>query len=94
MKPEDKQPDEKVEIRIRPEIARALRAYGEYASGSSSSHVVTAALKRLFREDKGFQKFQEANPAAGQVKSAKDPERRRGRSQGSGVNPPVSFSST
>jgi hypothetical protein len=71
IEPEDKQPDEKVEIRIRPEIARALRAYGEYAGGSSSSHVVTAALKRLFREDKGFQKFQEANPAAGQVKVQK-----------------------
>ncbi len=68
IEPEDKHPDEKVEIRLRPEIARELRAYGEYASGSSSSYVVSAALKRLFREDKGFKSFREANPNAGSTK--------------------------
>jgi hypothetical protein len=68
IEPEDKQPDEKLEIRLRPEVARDLRAYGEYASGSSASHIVAAALKRLFREDKGFKTFCEANPNAGSVK--------------------------
>ena len=68
---EDKQPDEKIEIRLRPEVARDLRAYGEYAQGSSVSHVVAAALKRLFREDKGFKSFREQNPTAGSVKVKK-----------------------
>lgn len=68
---EDKQPDEKIEIRLRPEVARDLRAYGEYAQGSSASHVVTAALKRLFREDKGFKSFREENPSAGSAKVQK-----------------------
>ncbi len=68
---EDKQPDEKIEVRLRPEVARELRAYGEYAQGSSTSHVVTAALKRLFREDKGFKSFREENPSAGFVKVQK-----------------------
>ena len=68
---EDKQPDEKIEIRLRPEVARDLRAYGEYAQGSSASHVVASALKRLFREDKGFKSFREANPSAGSVKVQK-----------------------
>ena len=65
IEPEDKQPDEKIEIRLRPEVARELRAYGEYTAGSSASHVVSAALKRLFREDKGFKSFRESNPNAG-----------------------------
>ena len=65
IQPEDRQPDEKVEIRLRPEVARELRAYGEYANGSSASHIVSAALKRLFREDKGFKSYREANPNAG-----------------------------
>ena len=57
IEPEDKQADEQVTIRLRPEIARDLRAYGQYASDSSTSHVVSAALKRLFAADKGFQSF-------------------------------------
>jgi hypothetical protein len=68
IEPEDKQPDEKLEVRLRPEIARDLRAYGEYANGSSASHVVAASLKRLFREDKGFKSYRDANPNAGSVK--------------------------
>lgn len=68
---EDKQPDEKIEIRLRPEVARDLRAYGEYAQGSSASHVVASALKRLFREDKGFKSFREENPSAGSLKVQK-----------------------
>jgi hypothetical protein len=68
---EDKQPDEKLEVRLRPEVARDLRAYGEYAQGSSASHVVSAALKRLFREDKGFKSFREQNPSAGSIKLQK-----------------------
>jgi len=66
--PEDKQPDEKLEIRLRPEVARDLRAYGEYANGSSVSHVASAALKRLFREDKGFRAWREAHPDAGLIR--------------------------
>ena len=68
---EDKQPDEKIEVRLRPEVARDLRAYGEYAQGSSASHVVASALKRLFREDKGFKSFREENPSAGSLKVQK-----------------------
>ena len=66
--PEDREPDEKLEFRLRPDIALALRAYGEYANGSSPSHVVSSALVRLFREDKGFRLFREANPLAGSFK--------------------------
>ena len=68
IEPEDKQPDEKIEIRLRPELARELRAYGEYTNGSSASHIVSAAVKRLFREDKGFKSYREANPNAGSPK--------------------------
>ena len=68
IEPEDKQPDEKIELRLRPELARELRAYGEYTNGSSGSHIVSAALKRLFREDKGFKSYREANPNAGSPK--------------------------
>jgi hypothetical protein len=68
IEPEDKQPDEKLEVRLRPEVACDLRAYGEYANGSSVSHVVAAALKRLFREDRGFKIFRDANPNAGLTK--------------------------
>jgi hypothetical protein len=66
--PENREPDEKIELRLRPDIARALRAYGEFANGSSVSHVVSSALMRLFREDKGFRRFREANPTAGSMK--------------------------
>ena len=65
--PEDRQRDEQLTIRVRPEVARDLRAYGQYAANSSSSHVVSAALRRLFKEDKGFRGFKEANPSAGEV---------------------------
>jgi hypothetical protein len=68
---EDRQPDEKLEIRIRPEVARELRAYGEYVSGSSPSHVVAAALKRLFREDREFKEFLKAHPEAGSIRVQK-----------------------
>jgi hypothetical protein len=67
IEPEDKQPDEQVTIRLRPEIARDLRAYGQYASDSSTSHVVSAALRRLFAADKGFQSFKQEHPNAGEV---------------------------
>lgn len=63
--PEDREPDEKIEFRFRPDLARALRAYGEYANGSSLSHVVSSALVRLFREDKGFRSYRESHPSAG-----------------------------
>ena len=68
IEPEDKQPDEKIEIRLRPEVARELRAYGEYTRGSSASHVASAALRRLFREDKGFREYLKQNPSAGESK--------------------------
>jgi hypothetical protein len=67
IEPEDKQPDEQVTIRLRPEIAHDLRAYGQYASDSSTSHVVSAALKRLFAADKGFQNFRQEHPSAGDM---------------------------
>jgi hypothetical protein len=67
IEPEDKQPDEQVTIRLRPDIARDLRAYGQYASDSSTSHVVSAALKRLFAADKGFQNFKQEHPSAGDM---------------------------
>ena len=66
---EDKQPDEAISIKVRPELARDLRAYGEYAQGSSVSHVVTAALKRLFRDDKGFKSFKDSHPSTGETNS-------------------------
>lgn len=68
---EDKAPDETITIRLRPEVARELRAYGEFARGSSSSHVVAAALIRLFRADKEFTDFSKAHPQAGAVPAPK-----------------------
>jgi hypothetical protein len=62
---EDKQPDETLTVRVRPEVARELRAYGEFAKGSSASHVVAAALIRLFRADKEFSEFLKVHPNAG-----------------------------
>ncbi len=67
IEPEDRQPDEQVTIRLRPDIAQDLRAYGQYANDSSTSHVVSAALKRFFAADKGFQNFKEEHPSAGEV---------------------------
>ena len=61
---EDKQPDEKISLSLRPEIARSLRAYSDYAHGSSVNHVVTAALKRLFEADKGFKTYLAEHPDA------------------------------
>jgi hypothetical protein len=77
IEPEDKQPDEQVTIRLRPEIARDLRAYGQYASDSSTSHVVTAALKRLFAADKGFQGFKQEHPSAGDIAGRSNGRSRR-----------------
>jgi hypothetical protein len=65
IEPEDTQPDEQITIRLRPELARDLRAYGRYVNGSSVSHVVSATLKWLFTADKGFQGFKQSHPDAG-----------------------------
>src|SRR4051794_10986428 len=61
---EDKQPDEKLEVRLRPEVALDLRSYQQF-SESSQHHVISAALKRLFEADKEFKVWQKANPGAG-----------------------------
>lgn len=74
---EDKQPDEKISLSLRPEIARSLRAYGEYAHGSSVNHVVTAALRRLFEADKGFRVYLAEHPEAGSIPSSKVEKIRR-----------------
>lgn len=74
---EDKQPDEKISLSLRPEIARSLRAYGEYAHGSSLNHVVTAALRRLFEADKGFKAYLADHPDAGSVPVQKVEKLRR-----------------
>jgi hypothetical protein len=67
IEPEDKQPDEQITVRLRPDLARDLRAYGKYVNGSSASHVVSATLKWLFSTDKGFQGFKQNHPDAGDV---------------------------
>ena len=67
IEPEDKQPDERLTISLRPDTAQDLRAYAEYAGNSSLSHIVSESLKRLFREDKGFREFKAANPDAGRA---------------------------
>ena len=77
IEPEDKQPDEQVTIRLRPDVARDLRAYGEYANGSSTNHVVSAALKRLFGADKGFQSFKQERPEAGKLPAHSNGKGRR-----------------
>lgn len=79
---EDKQPDETITVRLRPEVARELRAYGEFAKGSSASHVVAGALIRLFRADKEFADFLRAHPNAGAPTA---PKAKRGISQMKGV---------
>ncbi|MGH9639050.1 MAG: DUF2274 domain-containing protein [Bryobacteraceae bacterium] len=66
IEPEDKKPDEQITIRLRPDVARDLRAYGRYASDSSTSHVIAAALKRLFAADKGFLAYKQEHPTAGE----------------------------
>lgn len=67
IEPEDNQPDEQITIRLRPEVARDLRAYGRYVNGSSASHVVSSTLKWLFAVDKGFQGFKHEHPDAGNL---------------------------
>jgi hypothetical protein len=67
IEPEDRQPDEQITVRLRPEVARDLRAYGKYVNGSSASHVVSATLKWLFAADKGFQDFKQNHPSAGDL---------------------------
>ncbi len=37
--PEDKNPDEKIILNLRPEIAQDLRAYAQYANNSSPKHI-------------------------------------------------------
>jgi len=76
--PEDKNPDEKIILSLRPEIAQDLRAYGQYANNSSAKHIISAALKRLFAADKGFKVFRDANPTAGIV-TGNNGSSRRGR---------------
>ena len=78
IEPEDNQPDEQVTIRLRPEVARDLRAYGRYVNGSSASYVVSSTLKWLFSVDKGFQGFKQDNPDAGNLQPS---SRRRSRSK-------------
>jgi hypothetical protein len=89
IEPEDKQPDEQLSIRLRPEVAQDLRAYAQYAHGSSPNHVISSALKRLFAADKGFRDFREAHPEAGSNTAEVSGSTRRGRpkakSQTSGV---------
>ena len=67
IEPEDKAADEQLTIRLRPELARDLRAYGKYVNGSSASHVVASTLKWLFATDKGFQSFKQDHPDAGDL---------------------------
>lgn len=62
---EDKEPDVRFSISLRPDVAQDLKLYSEYAAGSSSNHVIAASLKRLFREDKGFKEFKASHPNAG-----------------------------
>lgn len=76
--PEDKNPDEKIILNLRPEIAQDLRAYAQYANNSSPKHIISAALKRLFAADKGFKVFKDANPAAG-ILNGSNGSPRRGR---------------
>ena len=75
--PEDKQPDEELKVKLRPEVARELRAYAQYADHSSLHHVISEALKRLFRDDKGFKVFKDEKRAvvAAPVTSPDTPER-------------------
>jgi len=76
--PEDKQPDEELKVKLRPEVASELRAYAQYADNSSLHHVISEALKRLFREDKGFKIFKDENRAAAAVPVAASEASERG----------------
>lgn len=67
IEPEDRQPDEQVTLRLRPDVVRDLRAYGQYANDSTPSYVVAAALKRLFTADKGFLAYKQENPDVGAI---------------------------
>jgi hypothetical protein len=66
---EDRQPDEKLEVRLRPEVALDLRSYQQF-SDSSQHHIISAALKRLFEADKEFKVWQKTNPGAGKDQPA------------------------
>jgi hypothetical protein len=59
---EDKAPDVRIPVALRPEDDADLKLYCQYAKGSSVHHVVRAALRRLFAQDKGFQDFKKGNP--------------------------------
>jgi hypothetical protein len=76
IEPEDKNPDEKIVLNLRPELAQDLRAYAQYANDSSPKHIISAALKRLFAADKGFKLFKDANPTAGIVNGSNRTSRR------------------
>ncbi len=76
IEPEDKNPDEKIILSLKPEMARELRAYAQYANNSSPKHIVSSALKRLFAADKGFKVFKDANPSAGIVNGSNGSSRR------------------
>jgi hypothetical protein len=76
IEPEDKNPDEKLIVSLRPDLAQDLRAYAQYANNSSPKHIVSAALRRLFAADKGFKVFKDANPSAGIVNGSNGSPRR------------------
>jgi len=78
IEPEDKTPDEPVHIRLRPEIARDLRAYQQYVN-SSVHYVVSAALRRLFAADKEFKMFKDEQLVAVNPMNDSPERKRRGR---------------
>lgn len=90
IEPEDKTPDEQISIRLRPELARDLRAYGQYAN-SSVHHIVSAALKRLFAADKEFKAFKDEHPNSVAVSSPTSEAKSRGNSSGKTQAPTASI---
>jgi hypothetical protein len=58
--PQDKRKPERITITLDPDVAIDLGIYGDYCEGSDRNHVVNAALKLLFTQDKGFKPFKES----------------------------------
>jgi hypothetical protein len=75
---EDKEPDVRIPINFRPEQEKELKLYCQYAGGSSIHHVVRAAVRRLFAQDKGFQDFKEQNQEVATLPAA-EPKPKRSR---------------
>jgi hypothetical protein len=73
---EDKRKREEIQVKLHPDLATELRDYARYAGGSSTSHVIAGALKRLIDADREFKQWRKDHPAGATEVPAKNRQRR------------------